>query len=280
MRVVVMTNAQQQEQLVLESLARKGIRPHAVVVLTTTALRDCFHSTHTSARLAELPQAGGRWIVRRLRFHLKQAKMCRLYSARVIASGPMNSARLLRDLRRLEPGLLILGGGGILAQPIIDTAGVGVLNTHPALLPWVRGNGVVGHSVQLGVAVGATCHYVDRLIDTGAIIERRLLPVTAPTTLKQLQERAGALANEILADVVAQALESGARPQATSQAERHPLHRWHRADATRAMAEMSRTQRPQQLFEAWKPLCLERENWTLPSTPIEPPKPPPISRQI
>jgi len=50
--------------------------------------------------------------------------------------------------------VLVLGGGGILQPHIIATARSGVLNAHLALLPWVRGCGVVGYSLDEACLLG------------------------------------------------------------------------------------------------------------------------------
>src|SRR5438132_9934468 len=90
-------------------------------------------------------------------------------ASRLLVTGVLNSERMKEDLRRLQPDFIALGGIGILREPLIEVARIGVINSHPGLLPWVRGTGVVADAIRRGIPVGCTCHYVDRGVDTGRI---------------------------------------------------------------------------------------------------------------
>ncbi len=145
-------------------------------------------------------------------------------SPQLLLTGTLNSERMKQDLRRLQPDFIILGGLGILHESVIRLARYGVINCHPALLPWVRGTGVVGGSIHRGIPVGCTCHYVDSGIDTGTVIERRLLPVTSSElSLSALEQAANALATVTLADVVAEQVMRGTVPVAMQQPPSSPI---------------------------------------------------------
>jgi folate-dependent phosphoribosylglycinamide formyltransferase PurN len=276
-RIVVLTNDSAAGRLVLQALQQRHITPDAILIPVGITLADCFRATQKGERWRELPRALARWVWRRIRFLREQRPVYRQYSPRIVATGSINSNRLLRDLKRVAPDMIVLGTSGILGQHIIATARFGVLNAHPGLLPWVRGLGVVGHALEFGIPVGATCHYVNRLIDAGAIIERRLLPVEGDTTLQELEVRNTSLAVETLADVVAGVVESGEPPIAVEQNVRYPLLRWYEAKKRKRLDVLARSRRPQELFERWKPLCVNQETWTLPREPFEPPEPPYIT---
>lgn len=65
-----------------------------------------------------------------------------------------------------------------------------VVNTHPALLPSFPGAHGVRDALDYGVRVtGTTCHLVDSGIDTGPILEQRVVRVVDGDTEATLHER-------------------------------------------------------------------------------------------
>lgn len=266
-RIVMTTAGGPRGRSILDRLHRRGITPDAVLFLTGSLGPPPARPHESGAqRLARWP-AGAVWAARRkvslYRRHRRWfASRCR----RVIASGDQNSLRLHRDLQRLAPDYLVLGGGGILQPHIIATAGSGVLNAHPALLPWVRGCGVTGYSLQSSVALGATVHFVDAGIDTGPVVARRLLPVPiGPATLRDLETAGDTLAAELMADVVEAVVRGGERPAGTPHTERFPLFRLDSAALDRPAHEvLAGSGRAGELFDRWAPLAVDAE-WTLPA---------------
>jgi folate-dependent phosphoribosylglycinamide formyltransferase PurN len=270
-RIVLTTADSLHGQRVLQRIYERGILLDAVLMLTGTFGPPRAKGAETRARrLLRWPRAAASAARRKLRFargrRASYATRCR----QVIATGDMNSRRLRRDLRRLAPDFLVLGGGGILSPEIIETARVGVLNAHPALLPWVRGCGVVGHSLEQGIALGATVHLVDRGIDTGAVVARRLLAVPpGPASLAALELAADELAAEMMADVVEGIIRRGEIPRGVPQTERHPLYRWPPPAERPRHEALAASGRAHELFERWRPLCTDTARWTLPPESIE-----------
>lgn len=78
-----------------------------------------------------------------------------------------------------------------------------VVNTHPALLPSFPGAHGVRDALAYGVKVtGTTCHVVDAGVDTGPIIEQRVVVVEDDDTEASLHERIKVQERELLVDVV------------------------------------------------------------------------------
>ncbi|WP_345506643.1 phosphoribosylglycinamide formyltransferase [Terrabacter aeriphilus] len=78
-----------------------------------------------------------------------------------------------------------------------------VVNTHPALLPSFPGAHGVRDALAYGVKVtGTTCHVVDAGVDTGPIIEQRVVAVDDDDTEESLHERIKVQERELLVDVV------------------------------------------------------------------------------
>jgi phosphoribosylglycinamide formyltransferase 1 len=89
----------------------------------------------------------------------------------------------------------ILGPATLGAQPVI--------NTHPALLPSFPGAHGVRDALAYGVKVtGTTCHGVDAGIDTGPIIEQRVVAVADDDTEATLHERIKVAERELLVETV------------------------------------------------------------------------------
>jgi hypothetical protein len=124
---------------------------------------------------------------------------------------------------------------------------------------------VVGASLEHGVAVGATLHYVDAGIDTGAVIERRLLSVRpGDTDLAALELGVMELSAEMMADAVEGIVRRGEVPAGTAQAGRYPLFRWLDAAGQARHRAVAATGRAHRLYEAWRPLCVNLERGILP----------------
>jgi hypothetical protein len=116
--------------------------------------------------------------------------------------GPCNGPEMLESLHAVKADLGIVMGAGILNADGISSCRIGVLNAHPALLPWVRGVDVLRASVMRGVPLGVTLHWIDSGIDTGPVLERWLLPVNEGDTTSTLSERADRLAVAVLTRAV------------------------------------------------------------------------------
>lgn len=92
--------------------------------------------------------------------------------------------------------LIVLAGYlGILTAPLLDKYKGRIINIHPALLPKFGGKGMYGLNVHKAVIAagekksGATVHYSDGGIDTGAVILQRSLDVLPDDTPESLQQR-------------------------------------------------------------------------------------------
>ena len=91
---------------------------------------------------------------------------------------PHHNRRQCREiLEELEPDLGVLGGTRILRKRILEVPTDEMLNSHPGLLPEVRGSASVAWSIYYDVPIGSTCHIIDPNIDTGDIVLRREIPV-------------------------------------------------------------------------------------------------------
>jgi methionyl-tRNA formyltransferase len=252
-RVVVLSSQVEFTRALLQALNERGIRPDAVVLCVPGLAREWRSLPSAARRLRALPLLPLRWVSRRLGPRLD--RRLRVGAQRVVLTGPPNGARMAKVLRRLDPDMVVLARCAIILDPsVLSIAREGVVNVHPGLLPWIRGNSPLTHSVLRGVPLGASAFRVDPGIDTGPVLERRLLPVRGGETTVQLWGALHRLWVEMTADLVRTAL-AGAIGPGTPQPGRFPLCRNATPAERDAAAEAVRRGEARALFERWLPLC-------------------------
>jgi len=101
-----------------------------------------------------------------------------------------------------KPDLLVLGGTRIIKPKILEVPRLSTVNSHPGILPWLRGSASVGWALYKDMPQGATAHFIDPGIDTGDIIFSRQLPVFRSDTYESINYRIAILAGELMAEAV------------------------------------------------------------------------------
>ncbi len=101
-----------------------------------------------------------------------------------------NSRQAAMELINLQPDLILLGQSGIIKDNIIKIPKIGVLNSHPGILPKYRGIDVAYWALFNDdiEGVGSTIHFVDSGVDTGPVILTKRYNFTGKENLAQLQE--------------------------------------------------------------------------------------------
>jgi methionyl-tRNA formyltransferase len=108
---------------------------------------------------------------------------------------------ICRELLTAEkPDVLALGGTRIIKPSILETSRRATVNSHPGLLPTLRGSASVGWALYKDLPQGATAHFIDPGIDTGDIIVKRQLPVYRKDTYESINARVATLAGELMAE--------------------------------------------------------------------------------
>lgn len=135
----------------------------------------------------------------------------------------LNGQVMLSHLSGLAPDVILLGGVGVVREKVIKSAKLGVLNAHPGIVPYYRGNYVVHWTILGRDPIGVTVHLVDRGIDTGKVLSITHLELPRLRSLAALETcvdrfRARLLVAECLRFLRGQALPveqlviSGSRP--------------------------------------------------------------------
>jgi phosphoribosylglycinamide formyltransferase-1 len=117
-------------------------------------------------------------------------------------------------LKEAGTDLVVLAGYMHVVPPAVISKYAGrIINIHPALIPKHCGMGYFGRRVHESVLAsgdaesGATVHYVDEGVDTGAIIIQRRVPVLAGDTPDSLAARVLRTEHDIIVEAVKKALE-------------------------------------------------------------------------
>ena len=234
----------------MDELRARGPLPELTLLLSRERTANRRQPLPWPERLRELllapPRAAGQ--------HLRHRRTAREAGGgtRVVITGRLNGAWMTRDLRRLAPDVVVLAGCGLLAPKVLEIAREGVVNVHPGLLPWIRGNDPLANSLLRGVPLGATAFRVDAGIDTGGILERRLVPVRGGESRNDLRLAMDRLWVEMTAELVAAAA-AGPLPAAQPQRGRFPLCRAIADPARQAAVEAAVSDgTARALFERWR----------------------------
>ena len=99
--------------------------------------------------------------------------------------------RLLDELRRLDPQLVVLAGFmRVLGREAVERYRGRLINIHPSLLPAFAGLHTHQRAIDAGCKfAGASVHLVTPDLDAGPIIEQGLVPVLPGDTAQTLAAR-------------------------------------------------------------------------------------------
>jgi hypothetical protein len=150
-------------------------------------------------------------------------EVARSFAFPVATCVDQNSPGALAQLKKWSADLAIFTGGNILREETLKAFRIGVLNSHLALLPEVRGMSSPEWSLLCGVPLGITIHLMDSGIDTGPIVLRREFSVPGGCgSLIDLRNRMIAAGIELIAEAVSSYARSTVLP--APQANHEPNH--------------------------------------------------------
>lgn len=117
--------------------------------------------------------------------------------------------RILEELERKNIDLIVLAGYlNILSSKFVLKYSNRIINIHPSLIPSFCGDGFYGENVHKAVIksgvkfTGATTHFVDEKVDTGAIILQDVVPVYINDDFETVAKRVLEIEHEILVKTV------------------------------------------------------------------------------
>ena len=89
-----------------------------------------------------------------------------------------NGERCENLLKKIKPDVIVNAGTPrIIKENILAIPKRGLVNCHPGLLPEYKGCTVVEWAIYNNDPLGATCHFMDKGIDSGPIICSEVMPI-------------------------------------------------------------------------------------------------------
>ncbi len=134
---------------------------------------------------------------------------------------PVYQPERLRDpathqpLLEVAPDVLVVAAYGlILPQAVLDIPRYGCLNIHASLLPRWRGAAPIHRAIEAGDAeTGNTIMQMDAGLDTGAMLLREAMPISAEDTTASLHDKLAAQGARLIVDALARLSELTPTPQ-------------------------------------------------------------------
>ncbi len=113
-----------------------------------------------------------------------------LPESRIFMGDSLREEEVIESIRDIEPDVgLSVYFGYILEGEFIDMFPKGVINVHPAYLPYNRGAYPNVWSIIEGTLAGVTLHYIDEGVDTGDILFRQEVDIEPTDTGKSLYKK-------------------------------------------------------------------------------------------
>jgi methionyl-tRNA formyltransferase len=96
-----------------------------------------------------------------------------------------------RLMLSLKPDLIVIADYKyIIPENIITIPNLGAINFHPSILPKYRGRAPVNWAMINGEdKVGLTVHFIDKGVDSGPIIDQKIIKVSFEDTIKDVHEK-------------------------------------------------------------------------------------------
>jgi len=107
-------------------------------------------------------------------------------------------------LREKEIDLIILAGYmRLVGKTLLTAFSNKIINLHPSLLPSFPGKDAIGQALNYGVKyTGVTVHFVDEGMDTGPIIQQKVIPIDQDETIDSLTNKVHKIEHALLLDTV------------------------------------------------------------------------------
>ena len=129
----------------------------------------------------------------------KLVKLCsHLSSSYILEGNRFRTRRGIELLSMLKPDyILCVHFPYIIPREILKIPKQGVINLHPAYLPYNRGWHTPIWAIYQNVPYGATLHFMDEGIDTGDIIHRKQMPIGPGDTAHSIYKKVKKLEFEV-----------------------------------------------------------------------------------
>ena len=133
----------------------------------------------------------------------------------VLQPNRLRDSETVAQLASLHPDVIVVAAyGQILPQPVLDIPASGCINIHPSLLPKYRGVSPVPAAILAGDRfTGVSIMLMDRGLDTGPVLTRAQVPVSARDTAGSLMNKLSLIGGQLLCDILPVWVGGGITPQ-------------------------------------------------------------------
>ena len=139
--------------------------------------------------------------------------ICEQYGIPYYAVDTIKGERAYEIIKQYKPDLMVvLGWSEILPERLLEIPTIGTVGTHAALLPHNRGSAPINWSLIRGEQeTGNTMMWLNKDVDTGAIVDQIAFPITVFDTCKTLYDQV-ADTNAVMLKNLIEALGRGEKP--------------------------------------------------------------------
>ena len=133
----------------------------------------------------------------------------------------LKEAEVVSQLAGFHPDVIVVAAfGQILPQLILDMPAYGCINIHPSLLPKNRGASPVAAAILAGDEfTGVSIMLMDKGLDSGPILARAQIPISAQDTTGSLTAKLSLVAAHLLQEVLVHWLRGELTPQPQNETE-------------------------------------------------------------
>jgi len=133
----------------------------------------------------------------------------------VVQPASLKKAEVAAQLAGFYPDVIVVAAfGQILPQSVLDIPAYGCINIHPSLLPKYRGASPVAAAILAGDEfTGVSIMLMDKGLDSGPILARAQIPISAQDTTGSLTAKLSLVAAQLLQEVLVYWLRGELTPQ-------------------------------------------------------------------
>lgn len=130
--------------------------------------------------------------------------LCRTHGLPCNVRTRADTAQMAPEISVLQPDLLVsVTWRALFPQDVIDAPRLGAMNIHGSLLPKYRGNAPIAWAIINGdKTCGITAHMIEKGMDTGDIIEQKILPIHYEDTVATLMGRMLTMVGPLVVEAV------------------------------------------------------------------------------
>lgn len=114
------------------------------------------------------------------------------YNVPIVSSKDINDSKILFEIERIKPNIIILAQSGIIKENILNYAekiNIPIVNAHPGKIPEFRGTDVIRWSLLEKKQIGVTLHKIDKGVDTGPVYFFSPVSIQKNDTIDKIQKR-------------------------------------------------------------------------------------------